>query len=224
VWIRNLFLLSGAKNAKKDTARNRTMYKDIIKELKPADDVIAGVIEVYDNVIDVCDLIIDTANMMDGWRDAEIYNFDEDDERYVNKNYRSNIILDINSNEFTTHPLFSYTNVVVHRYFDAYCAKYNFGYDYIEATQMLKYFKNDHYDAHFDSGPRFPRVVSGLLYLNDVRSGGETYFENFNVSVKPKAGRLVIFPSNYAYSHAALPVKKGEKNVFVYWAREQRLD
>jgi Rps23 Pro-64 3,4-dihydroxylase Tpa1-like proline 4-hydroxylase len=200
------------------------MYRDIVTQVKPPDDVIAGVIEVYDNVIDVCDLIIDTANMMDGWRDAEVYDIASDNERHVNKNMRSNIILDINGNEYTTHPLFSYTNLMVTRYFDTYCDKYHFNYDYIEQTQMLKYFENDHYDAHFDTGPRFPRVVSGLLYLNDVPRGGETYFENFDVSIKPKEGRLVIFPANYAYSHAALPVKKGVKNVFVYWARESRLD
>jgi hypothetical protein len=200
------------------------MYRDIVKEVTPADDVIAGVIEVYDNVIDVCDLIIDTANMMDGWRDAEVYDFASDNERHVNKNVRSNIILDINGDEYTTHPLFSYTNLMVRRYFDEYCDKYHFNYDYIEQTQMLKYFENDHYDVHFDTGPRFPRVVSGLLYLNDVISGGETYFSHFDVSVKPKKGRLVIFPANYAYAHGAMPVKKGEKNVFVYWARESRMD
>lgn len=200
------------------------MYKDILTDVKPANNVMAGVIEIYDNVLNknICELIIQTANLMEGWRDAEIYHGGEGNE--VNKNYRSNIILDVNIDEFSTHPLFSYTNLLVSYYFDAYCDRYNFNYEYIEPVQLLKYRINEHYDAHFDTGPKYPRVVSGLLYLDEVSSGGETYFENFKVSVKPKAGRLVIFPSNYAYSHAALPVKKGEKNVLVYWAREKRLD
>jgi hypothetical protein len=35
--------------------------------------------------------------------------------------------------------------------------------------------------------------------------------------VKPKAGRLLMFPANYAYEHEALPPKSGEKFVVVTW-------
>ena len=200
------------------------MYKSVLKEVKPADKVLAGCIEVYDNVIDVSDLIINTANLMEGWRDAEIYSAADDNPRHVNKNYRSNTILDVNSDEYTTHPLFSYTNLLVQHYLDAYADKYDVNYDYLEPVQLLKYEVGEHYDSHFDTGPRFPRVISALLYLNDVKRGGETYFENFDIDIRPKAGRLVIFPSNYAYTHAAKPPKKGEKYVLVYWTREKRLD
>jgi prolyl 4-hydroxylase len=62
-------------------------------------------------------------------------------------------------------------------------------------------------------------VISALLYLNDVQ-GGETHFTYFNTSVSPKAGRLVVFPSNYAYTHEAYPPIEGYKYVCVFWTRE----
>ena len=35
-----------------------------------------------------------------------------------------------------------------------------------------------------------------LLYMNDDYEGGEIHFLNENIKIKPKAGSVVIFPSN----------------------------
>ena len=75
----------------------------------------------------------------------------------------------------------------------------------------------DHYDAHYDGGPDNNRWISAILYLNDDYENGELEFVHFNEKYKPKAGTLIIFPSNYAYAHIAHSVTKGTKYAIVTW-------
>ena len=42
---------------------------------------------------------------------------------------------------------------------------------------------------------------STLIHLNDDYSGGELYFPEYDIKFKPKAGNLVIFPSNRYFLH-----------------------
>jgi predicted 2-oxoglutarate/Fe(II)-dependent dioxygenase YbiX len=42
---------------------------------------------------------------------------------------------------------------------------------------------------------------STLIHLNDDYSGGELYFPEYDIRFKPKAGNLVIFPSNRYFLH-----------------------
>ena len=59
---------------------------------------------------------------------------------------------------------------------------------------------------HWDSvGPSCPRVCAGILYLNTIREGGETFFPVLGKKIKPKRGRLVIFPSYFTHMHLGLP-------------------
>ena len=59
-----------------------------------------------------------------------------------------------------------------------------------------------------------------FLYLNNVEEGGETNFPKLKISVKPKIGRAVLWPSVISSDptkiesmtyHEAKPVKKGIK-------------
>lgn len=58
------------------------------------------------------------------------------------------------------------------------------------------------------------------LYLNDVEEGGGTNFDKLNITVIPKRGRALLWPSvkseaprakDYRTTHQALPVEKGIK-------------
>jgi hypothetical protein len=41
-----------------------------------------------------------------------------------------------------------------------------------------------------------------FTYLNDVEEGGETEFESeFGFTVKPKQGRMVVFPPMWMFPH-----------------------
>ncbi len=53
--------------------------------------------------------------------------------------------------------------------------------------------------------------ISVVLYLNDDYTGGELFFKEQNVKIKPEAGSIVIFPSVEPYYHESLPVESGIK-------------
>ena len=93
-----------------------------------------------------------------------------------------------------------------------------------EGFTLLKYKTTTEYKAHCDHGigkPFSDRMLSMVMYLNPTEySGGETYFNNFDISVKPKNPGLVLFPSNYAYAHQAKPVETGTKYAIVTWLRQ----
>jgi hypothetical protein len=60
------------------------------------------------------------------------------------------------------------------------------------------------YDEHIDGGPfgrSFDRMLAVIVYLNDVDEGGETTFTRQELSVKPVAGRVLIFPCHWLYPH-----------------------
>ena len=61
------------------------------------------------------------------------------------------------------------------------------------------------------------RVVNYMLYLNDVEEGGETEFLYQGVKIKPEAGKLVIFPTNYMYPHRGNPIYKDKKYIITGW-------
>ena len=91
--------------------------------------------------------------------------------------------------------------------------------------QAIKYEIGDHYTVHSDHCLKFVRTMSIILFLNDDYKGGELYFTNPNnwdqeyFEVKPKAGRLVMFPSNFLFSHGVKKVKSSTRLVIVGWMK-----
>lgn len=92
-----------------------------------------------------------------------------------------------------------------------------------EDYQLLKYRGGEYYNAHYDGGTSIGRCVSALCYLNDDYEGGEIEFVNFNVKIKPQAGMMILFPSNYAYRHIAHPITSGTKYALVTWIRDRQI-
>jgi hypothetical protein len=75
-----------------------------------------------------------------------------------------------------------------------------------------------HCDAEDPSGTGENLKYSLVCYLNDDYEGGEIYFKNQDIKIKPKAGSLVLFPSVHPYLHESLPVTKGNKIMFTtHW-------
>lgn len=104
---------------------------------------------------------------------------------------------------------------------DNYCERMEVVVNQDEGLNLLRYSPGGKYDFHSDSDWTLYRNVSALIYLNPTEyDGGETYFKNFDLNVKPEAPSIVLFPANYAYRHSAMPVKSGEKYVFVTWMND----
>jgi prolyl 4-hydroxylase len=67
-----------------------------------------------------------------------------------------------------------------------------------------------HFDAiHYVSN----RYLVLLWYLNGVDAGGETDFPYLGLSIKPKAGRLLMFPPYWMYQHQGLAPVSGDKYI-----------
>lgn len=90
-----------------------------------------------------------------------------------------------------------------------------------EPYTLLRYYGGEQYGFHYDGGTGSKRSISVLIYLNDDYEGGEIEFPNFKLKIKPKAGTLILFPSNYAYGHIAHPVTSGTKYVIVTWLHDR---
>ena len=73
---------------------------------------------------------------------------------------------------------------------------------------------------HLEHGKGFmnePRAFVFTVYLNDVEEGGETEFLHFSKRVKPKTGRIVIWPAAFPYVHRGNPPLSGEKYILTSW-------
>lgn len=66
--------------------------------------------------------------------------------------------------------------------------------------------------------------ISGLIYINDDYDGGEIYFPDTDVLIKPKPGQLVMFPSGHQYRHGVTEIKNGERYTFSFWLTTPKLD
>jgi hypothetical protein len=54
-----------------------------------------------------------------------------------------------------------------------------------------------------------------VAYVNDDYEGGELYFPRFNLTLKPKKGDVMVFPSTYIYEHASNNMISGTKYAIV---------
>jgi hypothetical protein len=67
-----------------------------------------------------------------------------------------------------------------------------------------------HFDAIYEKGNRY---LVFLWYLNDVEEGGETTFPQLGWAVRPKAGRLLMFPPFWMYQHEGTPPRSSDKYI-----------
>ena len=105
-----------------------------------------------------------------------------------------------------------------------------------ENLQLLKYEEGQFYETHHDyvahqterqSGVR---ILTVFLYLNEVEEGGGTDFPELGITVQPKQGRVLIWPSvkdgnpdekDPLTRHQALPVLKGVKYGANAWVHQR---
>ena len=68
------------------------------------------------------------------------------------------------------------------------------------------------------------RIMLFMFYLNDVEQGGETDFFYQNVSVKPKAGRMVIAPAYFTHTHRGNIPVSNDKYILTSWVLFNRAE
>jgi hypothetical protein len=63
------------------------------------------------------------------------------------------------------------------------------------------------------------RVVSLILYLNDVEHGGETEFMHQGLRVAPRTGQLLMFPAGWNHVHRGCMPESGDKYIVQTFVR-----
>ena len=110
--------------------------------------------------------------------------------------------------------------------------KYNCEFKSYEPVQFLGYPVGGHYKGHND-GEKFnyetrqwerlmERDVSFLFYLNDQYGGGELEFYDLGLTIKPKKGMMIAFPSYKDFAHKVHPVTWGHRYTLVSWVATQK--
>jgi prolyl 4-hydroxylase len=108
-----------------------------------------------------------------------------------------------------------------------------------EPLQVVRYEVGEEYKPHYDAwdyteqknwqGKAGQRILTALLYLNEVEEGGNTIFPNLDLEIDPRPGRIVFFhnvwpanPHRHPQAlHGGAPVTKGTKWVCNLWFRER---
>jgi len=110
--------------------------------------------------------------------------------------------------------------------------RYNCQFKSYEPVQFLGYPVGGHYKGHND-GEKFnfetrqwerlmDRDVSFLFYLNDQYGGGELEFPELGLTIKPKKGMMIAFPSYKDFAHKVHPVTWGHRYTLVSWVATQK--
>jgi len=93
-----------------------------------------------------------------------------------------------------------------------------FDYTYIKIQKTIP--GEGYHVWHLEHGPSVDSAFRALvfsIYLNDVKEGGETEFLYQSMRIKPKKGRVVIFPAGFPYVHRGNQPLKGEKYLMTSW-------
>ena len=100
-----------------------------------------------------------------------------------------------------------------------YLSSYGIFSEWHDSYGILKYGEGQQFTNHIDDHPSYHRRISTVYYLNDNYTGGEINFPRFNITFKPKANQMIIFPSTYVYNHSVSPVIEGERYAVVSWMK-----
>lgn len=180
-------------------------------------------INVYNNAISepLCDYIIQTLeNNLNGqtkysWQPATVTEADEaleEARKCLDFKVSSNNLGprgEQNANLYDMHEL---AFKAIKPNVDDYGRYWGVGVNFFEAFNFVKYDgAGTHFKIHADHGPAYVTTVSVVAYINDDYEGGEIYFPRFNLTIKPKKGDIVVFPSTYIYEHASNDMISGTK-------------
>jgi hypothetical protein len=98
-----------------------------------------------------------------------------------------------------------------------YRESFNLSLEAHENINLLKYENNAQYHSHHDHASINGRILSLVACFSDGFEGGELEFPFFDLKIKLEKNSLVLFPSNFPYTHIAHPVTSGTKYSLVTW-------
>lgn len=168
-----------------------------------------------------CDEVIRHFELM---RESNITNLQND----IGKNSDERIVFDWAYTQNQIHYDFNLCKYFYARLNEIYISQYQEKYDMLKKSQQhtpkgMSVQKTKPYQgyhawhqetADIGSGAR---ILTYMLYLNDVDKGGETEFLYQGLKITPEAGKLVFFPCGFTFPHRGNPIYTGEKYVITGW-------
>jgi hypothetical protein len=106
------------------------------------------------------------------------------------------------------------------KYIDKYSIIDNFPEHSIYFNKVQKSVVGEGYHMwHCENSSRetSTRILTYILYLNDVVEGGETEFLYYPRRVKARARKLVLFPGGFTHTHRGNPPLSNDKYVITGW-------
>tara|TARA_B100001079_G_scaffold226280_1_gene203712 strand:+ start:994 stop:1560 length:567 start_codon:yes stop_codon:yes gene_type:complete len=98
---------------------------------------------------------------------------------------------------------------------DVDCERYWPRQNSLEQIKVNKYqYKtSDRFDRHIDVGDHNSarRFLTYVIYLNDIEEGGATYFNDLDLEIPAKCGRVLMFPSVWTFPHSYIAPKTEDK-------------
>ena len=82
-------------------------------------------------------------------------------------------------------------------------------------THIARFSEGFGMHEHFDSTK--PNDIATLIYLNSEYMGGEIYFPDYDISIKPNSGDLVCFPDTPDFVHGVRPITGGVRYTLPRW-------
>lgn len=195
------------------------------KELAPGIIVYQNVINEYGSLIpDIEDAV--SLNAI-SWVQASVKEKDFDgvntksrDTFTISITYSDSSLVDLSS------PFSSFNSILGKTFFESfdplerdYMSTYNVWMSSHDQYQILKYGVGQKFINHIDDHQDYHRRISTVYYINDDYTGGEIEFPRFQISYKPKANELLIFPSTYVYNHSVNEVMSGTRYSVVSWMK-----
>ena len=91
---------------------------------------------------------------------------------------------------------------------------------YVPGFNIQKYSPGGHYaSVHSErtSLETLHRLFAWMTYLNDVSDGGYTNFSHYDIKIKPKIGKTLIWPAEWTHAHSGEILKSGTKYIVTGW-------
>ena len=125
---------------------------------------------------------------------------------------------------FSQHNLITdQTSRILRRSINKFVEKYQLGdhgFRISDEFNMQRYNPGQAYHKlHCEnSGGSYPlRFLAWMIYLNDVKDGGQTYFPNQNRKLKPRQGDVYLWPAIFTHRHQGLVSKTQTKYILTGW-------
>lgn len=153
-----------------------------------------------------CNNLIARVSSMSGWEAAAMGKYQDNEvvSRFVDRDLRDVDVLNLEATSLP-NPFLGKPGLL-----DLINAELNCGADRISRTMVSRYSFGSHIRPHSDTGFfDTSRLATIVLYLNSDFEGGNIYFPDLGLDLRPETGDLLTFYSEF--KHGVAPIVAGHR-------------